>query len=157
MRTRLLPSAPLRLRSFARCRRRRSPRQLLRPEPSPRLTSPAPPPSLCKDTDAYLWLVDTKLRKDADAPLRLPNLPSLSSPADLMTWKLSEEKARLIICTFRKEILIDVQQEDSAQLAFASSCESLKIFVASSEAKPLVTSGYNEVQPAIVHTFLLDK
>ncbi|TVU19750.1 hypothetical protein EJB05_35921, partial [Eragrostis curvula] len=54
----------------------------------------------------------------------------------MLTCGWSEEKARLIICTFRKEILIDVQQEDSAQLAFTSSCESLKIFVASSEAKP---------------------
>ncbi|TVT97734.1 hypothetical protein EJB05_57009, partial [Eragrostis curvula] len=52
--------------------------------------------------DAYPWLVDIKLRKDADAPL-------------------SEEKARLVICTFRKETLIDVQQEDLAQFAFPSS------------------------------------
>ncbi|TVU37950.1 hypothetical protein EJB05_11295, partial [Eragrostis curvula] len=34
---------------------------------------------------------------------------------------VSEEKARLVICTFRKETLIDVQQEDLAQFAFPSS------------------------------------
>ncbi|TVT97160.1 hypothetical protein EJB05_11969, partial [Eragrostis curvula] len=79
----------------------------------------------------------------AAAPPAPPPHTQATTPLAPTLVPLSKEKARLVICTFRdrKETLVDVQQEDSVQLALASSCGSLKIFMASSEAKPALFFG----------------
>ncbi|TVU08091.1 hypothetical protein EJB05_41476, partial [Eragrostis curvula] len=113
----------------------------LTPSPLPRLTCrrgsgcpaaapPAPPP-----------------HTQATTPLAPTLVPLEIVPTSILIhnhcYPWSKEKARLVICTFRdrKETLVDVQQEDSVQLALASSCGSLKIFMASSEAKPALFFG----------------